>query len=405
MNLKPCIVLFSFAALGMPLTASAQIPMGTEFTYQGLLRASGMPSVTTADFQFELFDAATEGTKIGATITRENVAVVDGLFTLSLDFGAAAFKGDSRWLLVAVRSPAGTGGFTTLSPRQPLTATPYASQTRGITVDENNRVGIGTPNPVKQLSVAGDMEIGLGETDYRHLRLGGGSSDGFLYGSFPALGDGIHLGYNHFADAAGNHQVIHTTSGTSRVTVGNGTITFAASSQGGAPPVNRVAVDSNGLRVIVGNIVIPPKLRSYTIHPYALGVVHHEDSSGAIYERTDVGLNVLGSPKQFATSVQLPDGARVVMLEVLGHDGATSTGFDIVTTLGRSTFSGASFLMATSTSEFGGSVWQTTSISSPDIDNDTNSYWVRVSLGGGVPPFDTTLYAIRILYEITQPLP
>jgi len=374
----------------------AQTPLGTDFTYQGRLTASGLPAVSNADFEFTLFDAETEGVQVGALVSRINVGVVDGVFTTGLNFGAVAFNGDARWLQVAVRSPAGTGGFTTLTPRQPVTAAPYSLQTRGITVDENNRVGIGTQNPAKKLSIAGDMELGQHATDYRHLRLGGGTSDGFLYGSFPALGNGIHLGYNHFADASGNHQVIVPGLGTSRVTVGNGTIAFAATASGG-PPVNRVTVDPTGLHVNGGKITIAPRLRSYTVHPYALGVVLHNDPNGAIYERTDVGLNVLGSPKSFATSVQLPDGATVVMLEVHGHDGATSTGFDIVTTLGRTAFSGTAFLMASVSSEGGGSVWQETTITSPIIDNDTNAYWVRVSLGGGIPPFDTTLHAIRIL--------
>lgn len=383
----------------------AQTPLTNEFTYQGQLKAAGMPTISAVDLRFSLFDADSNGHQVGLTIQKDNTAIIDGVFTVMLDFGASVYKGDARWLEVAVRVPGGSGNFTTLSPRQPVTAAPYSLQTRGITVDENNRVGIGTQTPTKPLSVAGDMEIGLNAADYRHLRLGGGTSDGFLYGSFPGLGDGIHLSFNHFADAAGANHVINAASGTSRISLANGAINLAATNAGGSPPANRVSVDPAGLHVLGGNLTIPAKLRSYTIHPYALGVVLHDDSNGAIYERTDAGLNVLGSPKAFATSVQLPDGATVVMLEVLGHDGATSTGFDIVTRLGRTTFSGNSSLMATASSEGGGSVWQETTIDSPIIDNDTNSYWVRVTLGGGIPPFDATLHAIRILYEITQPLP
>jgi len=57
--------------------------------------------------------------------------VSNGLFTVPLDFGSAAFTGDARWLEVAVRCPAGSGSYTTLTPRQPLTAAPYALYAKG----------------------------------------------------------------------------------------------------------------------------------------------------------------------------------------------------------------------------------------------------------------------------------
>ncbi len=43
-----------------------------------------------------------------------------------LDFGDKAFEGDERWLAIAVRCPAGSGTYTTLNPRQLLSAVPYA---------------------------------------------------------------------------------------------------------------------------------------------------------------------------------------------------------------------------------------------------------------------------------------
>src|SRR5205085_3757006 len=55
-----------------------------------------------------------------------NQTVSNGLFTAALDFGSTAFWGAGRWLEIAVR-PAGNGSYTTLAPRQALTATPYAS--------------------------------------------------------------------------------------------------------------------------------------------------------------------------------------------------------------------------------------------------------------------------------------
>jgi len=106
------------------------------FTYQGRLLMDGNPVNGNCDFQFSLWDAAgsgsppTGGNQIGSTQTKTNVAVSNGLFSVQLDFGAAAFTGDARWLQIAARHPAGSGSYTVLSPRQPLTAVPYAHSLR-----------------------------------------------------------------------------------------------------------------------------------------------------------------------------------------------------------------------------------------------------------------------------------
>src|SRR5262249_7221718 len=59
------------------------------------------------------------------TVTKSSVVVVNGVFTLQLDFGATAFPGADRFLETSVR-PAGGGAFTLLAPRQQVTSTPYA---------------------------------------------------------------------------------------------------------------------------------------------------------------------------------------------------------------------------------------------------------------------------------------
>jgi len=106
--------------------AGVQAALGTAFTYQGQLKQDGNPVNDTCDFQFTLYDAASGGTSLG-TQTRTGVSVSNGYFTIpDLDFGAGAFQGDARWLQIAVRCPAGSGDYTILSPRQALTAAPYA---------------------------------------------------------------------------------------------------------------------------------------------------------------------------------------------------------------------------------------------------------------------------------------
>ena len=85
-------------------------------------------------------------------------------------------------------------------------------------------VGLGSANPNERLTIAGSMEVGTNNADYQHLRIGGGNSSGYLYGSYGKYGDGIHLGYNYYADAAGNPVVVNPGGATSRLTLGYGWI-------------------------------------------------------------------------------------------------------------------------------------------------------------------------------------
>jgi hypothetical protein len=104
------------------VTAQAQ---QTAFTYQGKFTDTGSAANGNYDLQFALFDSPTSGTQISTTQTLASVSVSAGIFTVSLDFGANAFNGASRYLEIGAR-PAGAGSFTLLTPRQPITATPYA---------------------------------------------------------------------------------------------------------------------------------------------------------------------------------------------------------------------------------------------------------------------------------------
>jgi microcystin-dependent protein len=106
-------------------SAEAQTPLGTGFTYQGLLKQNGIPANGNFDFEFNLFDD--EDPFIGNLIGSEslqNVALQGGLFTVLLDFGEV-FNGDASWLEVRVR-PSGNGPLISLFPLQPVTAVPHA---------------------------------------------------------------------------------------------------------------------------------------------------------------------------------------------------------------------------------------------------------------------------------------
>ncbi|MBN1657781.1 MAG: hypothetical protein JXA93_05235 [Anaerolineae bacterium] len=96
------------------------------FTYQGCLDTDGAPVNGTCDFKFGLWTAASGPAQVGTTLDVPGVALEDGVFTARLNFGSAAHTGGARWLEIAVRCPAGSGSYVTLTPRQELTAAPAA---------------------------------------------------------------------------------------------------------------------------------------------------------------------------------------------------------------------------------------------------------------------------------------
>lgn len=167
---RSCTLAIVLVLLAAPSLALVQpYAVGTAFTYQGQLKQGGLPVNGTADFEFSLWDEAgsgqppSGGNQIGSMVPASNVNVINGLFTVQLDFGASAFNGeDARWLGIAVRSPAGSGPFTPLTPRQRLTPAPFALQTRGITVDSGGKVGIGKTNPSYKLDVFGIIRTTFG---------------------------------------------------------------------------------------------------------------------------------------------------------------------------------------------------------------------------------------------------
>jgi hypothetical protein len=126
MQTKHLVALVGLLALPTMFTSRlAAAPLGTAFTYQGRLNDGGQPANGSFDLKFTLCDAASGGTPVGGPITKSPMAVTNGLFSVTLDFGAE-FDGSARWLEIAVRSSGSPADFTLLTPRQPLTPTPYA---------------------------------------------------------------------------------------------------------------------------------------------------------------------------------------------------------------------------------------------------------------------------------------
>ncbi len=128
-------------------------PMGTGFTYQGRLHDTGYPADGLYDFVFKIYDANTDGNQLSSAIEVNDCNVRDGHFWVKLDFGSDVFDGEARWLETTVAHGDGSDPCT-LSPRQELTAVPYALQTRGMFVDNAGNVHIRTTSPTTKLEVS-----------------------------------------------------------------------------------------------------------------------------------------------------------------------------------------------------------------------------------------------------------
>ncbi|HVF56865.1 MAG TPA: tail fiber domain-containing protein [Pyrinomonadaceae bacterium] len=115
------------------LLCSANNALGqtTSFTYQGRLSDGSTPANGSYDMKFRLYDADgnPQGSPDSVTLDSPGVQVTNGVFTVQLDFGAGAFDGGARLLEISVRphsADPNSPGYTTLSPRQQITSTPYA---------------------------------------------------------------------------------------------------------------------------------------------------------------------------------------------------------------------------------------------------------------------------------------
>ncbi len=113
------------------LTRSGAQAQGTAFTYQGRLQDGTNHAFGLYDLTFSVWTTALGPAQVGGSVTNLATGVTNGLFAASLDFGSGVFDGNSRWLEIGVRTNGG-GEFTKLSPRQSLTAAPYAIFAGGV---------------------------------------------------------------------------------------------------------------------------------------------------------------------------------------------------------------------------------------------------------------------------------
>jgi len=129
--LKKFLTMVTVASLLLSSSATAQT-----ITYQGRLGDGGTVADGIYDFEFELFNAASAGSQVGATVSTADVEVIDGLFTVALDFSTPTTPvidfSQALWLEISAKEDAaGTFG-PALNPRVQISSSPLSVTTLGI---------------------------------------------------------------------------------------------------------------------------------------------------------------------------------------------------------------------------------------------------------------------------------
>lgn len=184
------------AALMMAVTAT--IAMGqtnppTAVTYQGELRQSGSLYSGSADFRIALLNGPA-GSVIHGPITRLNVAVAEGRFTLSgLEFGTN-FESADKWYQVEVRvphDPTDTAAYVTMTPAVPVAAAPravFAERTNWsniLSMPSGFADGIDNGFTVAGIGLIGggnNVALDLSYTDGRYFQIQNNSLAGDVFG-------------------------------------------------------------------------------------------------------------------------------------------------------------------------------------------------------------------------------
>ncbi|HEV2328697.1 MAG TPA: hypothetical protein VGY56_07920 [Verrucomicrobiae bacterium] len=156
----------TLAILAFSAINSTVFAQGTAFTYQGQLQNTGSPAYGTYNLQFTLYTISSGGAAVAGPVTTNGVVISNGLFTVTIDFGASVWNGETNWLQIGVETNGG-GSFTSLTPRQQLTPTPYAIYAEGAnalglsgTIPAGNLTG--TYGDVVDFSNPGNIFVGNG---------------------------------------------------------------------------------------------------------------------------------------------------------------------------------------------------------------------------------------------------
>ena len=105
------------------LAAATTFAQGTGFNFQGRLNDGTNPANGRYDLEFRLYDAVAGGSQISSPVLKPNSILVNGVFSTTLDFGAAAFNNpNSIFIEIGIRPNGSTNAYTILGLRAAISA-------------------------------------------------------------------------------------------------------------------------------------------------------------------------------------------------------------------------------------------------------------------------------------------
>ena len=117
------IIAVALVLTALNFSARAQ---SAAFNFQGRLNDGTTAANGHYDLRFKLFDDLTGGIQIGNTISRPNTTVINGVFSVVLNFGSSSFTSGDRYLEIGVRPGGSSDPYIILGARQPILSSPFS---------------------------------------------------------------------------------------------------------------------------------------------------------------------------------------------------------------------------------------------------------------------------------------
>lgn len=189
------------AALCVQLAGLAPLA-AMPFTYQGYLVNNERAAQGDYELRLRLYDDPSAGTQVGSDASALAEGVTNGVFTVSVDFGPAAFTGASRWIEVAVRPKGSLLPLTVLTPRTAVTAVPYALHALSTPGDASTLTTGTVPDGRLSDSIARVLDVNVSSNALvNRIYTSSNALTDLVYASSNALGSRIYTTSNALSAA------------------------------------------------------------------------------------------------------------------------------------------------------------------------------------------------------------